>query len=122
MKKTFPLLVLFIFFHSLSAIAQEDVCCVLSKASGNDVSTSAIPMSGLECMPGKTKDEQKICQSKSDPQNTCSLVSEKERCSICGYHWNGKSCMTEDPVKKAKKILEKEMKEKAEAAEAALQK
>ena len=61
-----------------------------------------------ECKRGATSEGYKVCSSKRDPNNECPLLGEKERCSACGFFWAGKTCLGEDPVKKAKKELKEE--------------
>ncbi|HLG19432.1 MAG TPA: hypothetical protein VI895_06410 [Bdellovibrionota bacterium] len=102
-----------VLFSSSHAWAQADVCCVMAKVVNKGVDTSASVMSPSECSKGKRTDRGfTACTSFADENNTCSTTSEESRCKTCGYFWNGKTCMTEDPVKKAKKELEEEAKKK----------
>ena len=100
------------------AFAQSDVCCVMGKKSGGSAETMATVQSPSECKSGGATGDYKVCAAKSDPNNECSMMGERERCSACGYFWAGKACLAEDPVKKAKEELKKEeeQKKKKEAA------
>ncbi|MFH1262637.1 MAG: hypothetical protein V1495_04220 [Pseudomonadota bacterium] len=96
-----------------SAFAQGgDVCCVLGKKIGESASTTAVPRSPSQCVAGTVEDGQTVCLAKSDPNNDCPMLGEKERCSICGFFWAGKDCLSSDPVKKAKEELKKEEEKK----------
>ena len=113
-KHYFFLFFVILFFTAPNfASAQEDVCCLLAKKSGEAVETLSTVRSSNDCVAGKTsEDNYQICAAKQDPSNDCPNFGEKERCETCGYHWSGKSCMSEDPVKKAKTLLEEEAKKK----------
>lgn len=87
-----------------------DVCCVKARVSGDGATTSAVAESKATCTPGSVIDGQKICSAIADSQNFCSEMSEKQRCTTCGYFWNGTSCFVEDPVVKAKREIEAEKK------------
>jgi hypothetical protein len=103
----------FILFALLSTVtlAQSgDVCCVMSKISGDSVDVRATTMSSSDCKSGGKSGDYKICRGQSDPNNVCSSSTMQSMCETCGYHWSGKVCMTEDPVKKAKKELKEEEK------------
>jgi hypothetical protein len=101
-----------IIFNFSGALMAQDVCCILGKATGESAETQANVRSTEECKPGSSTDGYKVCSAKEDPNNDCPSYGEKERCTMCGYFWAGKSCMKEDPVAKAKKELEEEAKKK----------
>jgi hypothetical protein len=96
----------FILFVTSSAFAQgSDVCCVLGKKSGESAETFATVRAPNEC---KGDNGYIVCASKTDPNNECSMLGDKERCGMCGFFWAGKACLAEDPVQKAKEQLKKE--------------
>lgn len=91
-----------------SAYSAVDVCCVTELVKGTSVVTHALPMSNSDCKVGqKTNEGETACAAKSDPQNLCPTFTDEERCGFCQRFWNGRDCLTEDPVEKAKKELEK---------------
>lgn len=98
----------------------QDVCCVLGKVKDQSAETQAMVRSASDCVAGKADGEMKVCASFKDETNSCPSLSAEDQCKKCGFHWAGSSCLSEDPVKKAKKELEeKAKKEKEEAAKKA---
>ncbi len=85
----------------------QDVCCVLSKTAGLNVTTMATIRSSDLCRGGTSDGGFKICRGFADPDNLCSTTPLKRQCEMCGNFWSGSECMTEDPVKKAQKELQK---------------
>ncbi|MFH1017874.1 MAG: hypothetical protein V1798_06815 [Pseudomonadota bacterium] len=97
-----------------AAVRSQDVCCILSKISGSDVTTMATARSTRSCRAGTTDSGFRICNGFADPNNLCATTPSKKQCGMCGYFWAGSSCVAEDPVKKAKKELkDQEKNEKA---------
>ncbi len=113
MRKHLLILVLFLVPQFSSA---EDVCCVLGKTKDQSAETQAVVRAASECASGQKDGEMKVCASFKDDQNTCPTLSAEDQCKKCGYHWAGSSCLSEDPVAKAKKELEEKAKKEKEAA------
>jgi hypothetical protein len=104
---------------SQNALAQlSDVCCVMGKKAGENAETLANVRSPEECKTGSASGDYKVCSAKADPNNECSMMGDKERCQACNFFWAGKTCLIEDPVKKAKQELKKEQEEKEKKAKA----
>jgi hypothetical protein len=108
-----------LFLFSISQASAQDVCCVLGRATEGGTETQATVRSASECAPGSKSGDYKVCSSFRDDQNTCPQLGVKEQCEKCGFHWNGTSCLAEDPVKKAKKELEEQAKKEKAKQESA---
>lgn len=92
--------------------SSADVCCLMAKVVEKKVLTISLPMSPLSCKKGlKAYESYEVCLPKEDPDNTCPQLTDEIRCKECGYFWNG-SCLTEDPVEKAKEEIKNEEAEK----------
>jgi hypothetical protein len=90
------------------AFAQSDVCCIMGKKSGTSADTTANVRSPNDCTSGAKDGGYTVCAARQDPNNECSMLTSKDRCTACGYFWAGGTCLSEDPVKKAKQQLKKE--------------
>lgn len=113
LSKSFLLLSLLFITSSLA----EDVCCVLAKITKDQVNILSMPASSSSCAKGaKLYEDYQVCNAMKDPSNACASISMEEKCKSCGYFWNG-SCLTADPVEKAKEQLKKEEEEKKKKAE-----
>jgi hypothetical protein len=116
MKRTFALLSCLLVTGAAGASFAQlggDVCCILGKVSGDSAETRAVTKSPSDCVTGRTYDGYRVCSAAADPNNLCSTFSGEKQCQSCGFHWAGKVCMPEDPVKKAKESLKEDEKKKA---------
>jgi len=127
--KTIMICLSIMLFGSLS-FADGDVCCVMSKVSGNNVNTFADFKSENDCKKGQSTTTntgaKQICSVLSADDPSCSdrsMDAKKKRCSQCGFQWVDDTCVVEnlseksEELEKEKQELEKEKKSLEEEKE-----
>lgn len=111
MKKLLTLTIFLLF--PLTSFAQNDVCCIMSSAKGNNVSTFADYKSELDCKKGGNTTTytgaKKICTSLPPDSANCSdrgPEAREKRCTLCGYIWVDNACVVKDLEAENEKLRE----------------
>ncbi|MCB0272134.1 MAG: hypothetical protein KDD46_03875 [Bdellovibrionales bacterium] len=117
MKTSSFVLIVCSFIISTTAYAQKDVCCILSKTSGNQVTTFADYTSDAECKGGTNTTtymvDKKICAPLPADSTDCSdrgQDAQQKRCKLCGFVWTEEGCVVQDLAKEVEKLKEEKKK------------
>lgn len=105
----------FMISNGWAASPLDDVGCVLSKVSGNDVNISNRPATRADCRAGSSMannfgENAKVCavMTLDDPHFSNSGTEARQAlCQKCGYLWLDNKCVVKDEMGEMKKKLEK---------------